>query len=469
VVIVKPQVQPLVPRIKPGGAYLLPFLAVLLALVALAVVSLLGFGETRETLTRVRVAGATAAARSIAADLDRAIGYGVPLTELPGVEPYLETRLGSLSELRFFVVTGSDGRRLYHSGIGASQVDDLVARVTPELLADGWAEEGLARLDIEPFALVRVPLVAESGAVWAAVEPGEITRNLTRKILAAWPFWVGCLLLALAWAAVAVRGGVLEPLARLAAAMRAAGEGRFDRLLVRRARDGVGQCLLAFNAIVAGLHARRLGVIAQAEDVRHAVFDPEVAAAAAVAQDAALADLGEGLATCPERFRDPRSSDADLFALTLAAAGLMTITDGVVAGLPPLPIMIVVAGTLLVGLALGWILGWRRWLVVTLATLFLAILLSNGLAVPEGLAALAMDGVSGLVVGLAWGVAWRQRRASRVTGGLGGGLWVVMAGSLAGAAFAWGLLGDLLTISVGAILLATISLAGALTAPGRRG
>jgi uncharacterized membrane protein len=211
------------------------------------------------------------------------------------------------------------------------------------------------------------------------------------------------------------------------------------------------------------------GVIAQAEDVRHAVFDPEVAAAAAVAQDAALADLGEGLATCPERFRDPRSSDADLFALTLAAAGLMTITDGVVAGLPPLPIMIVVAGTLLVGLALGWILGWRRWLVVTLATLFLAILLSNGLAVPEGLAALAMDGVSGLVVGLAWGVAWRQRRASRVTGGLGGGLWVVMAGSLAGAAFAWGLLGDLLTISVGAILLATISLAGALTAPGRRG
>jgi hypothetical protein len=180
--------------------------------------------------------------------------------------------------------------------------------------------------------------------------------------------------------------------------------------------------------------------------------------------------LGEGLATCPERFRDPRSSDADLFALTLAAAGLMTITDGVVAGLPPLPIMIVVAGTLLVGPGPGLDPG-------------LAALAGGNpgdplpgrspesmvLAVPEGLAALAMDGVSGVVVGLAWGVAWRQRRASRVTGGLGGGLWVVMAGSLAGAAFAWGLLGDLLTISVGAILLATISLAGALTAPGRRG
>ncbi len=465
----KAQVKPLAARVNPGAARLLPFLAVLLALMVLVVVSLLGFGETRETLTRVRVAGATAAARSIATDLDRAIGYGVPLTELPGVEPYLETRLESLSELRFFVVTGSDGRRLYQSGISASQVDDLLARVTPALLADGWAEEGLARLDIEPFALVRVSLVADSGAIWAAVEPGEITRNLTGKILAAWPFWVGCLLLALAWTGVAARGGVVEPLARLAAAMRAAGDGRFDRLLVRRARDGVGQCLLAFNAIVAGLYARRLGVIAQAEDVRHAVFDPEVAAAAAMAQDAALADLGEGLATAPARFRDPRSSDADLFALALAAAGLMTITDGVVAGLPPLPIMIVVAGTLLVGLALGWILGWRRWLVVTVAALFLAVLLINGFSVPEGPAVLAMDGVSGVVVGLAWGVAWRQRRASRVTGGLGGGIWVLMASSLAGVALAWGLLGDLLTISVGAILLTTISLAGALTAPGRRG
>ena len=170
-VIVKAQVKPLTPRVNPDAAHLLPFLAVLLALMVLVVVSLLGFGETRETLTRVRVAGATAAARSIVTDLDRAIGYGVPLTELPGVEPYLETRLESLSELRFFVVTGSDGRRLYHSGIGASQVDDLLPKVAPALLADGSAEEGLARLDIEPFALVRVPLVAESDAVWAAVEP----------------------------------------------------------------------------------------------------------------------------------------------------------------------------------------------------------------------------------------------------------------------------------------------------------
>lgn len=452
-----------------GAAGLLPFLATLLALLVLGVVSLLGFSETRETLTAVRVAGATAAARSIGTDLNRAIGYGVPLTELPGVEPYLATRLESLPELRFFIVTGSDGRQLYQTGLKASQVEALLAHWTLGSLAEAETPEGVARLDSEPFALVRVPLVSGSGAVWAAVEPGEITRALTYKILVAWPFWVGCLLLALAWTAVAVRGGVVEPLARLAAAMGAAGEGRFDRLLVRRARDGVGQCLLAFNAIVAGLYARRLGVIAQAEGVRHAVFDQEVAAAAIRAQDAVLMDLGEGLATVPARCHDPRASDADLFALAMAAAGLMTSTDGLVAGLPPLPILMVAAGSLLVGLALGWLIGWRRLLAVPAAALFLAAILFNGYVLTEGLAALAMDGASGGAVGLAWGLALRQRRAARIAGGLGGGIWVILAGSLAGMALAWGLLGDSLTITVGAALLTTISLAGTLTAPGRPG
>ena len=465
----KPRGTPRVAPVHLGATYLLPFLAVLLALVVLGVVSLLGFGETRETLTAVRVAGATAAARSIATDLDRAIGYGVPLTELPGVEPYLETRLGSLPELRLFLITGPQGRRLYHSGITASQLDALLAQVTPERLAEAGAGEGVARLDIDPFALVRVPLVAGSGAVWAAVEPGEIDRTLTRKIMLSWPFWLGCLLLALAWAAVAARGGVVEPLARLAAAMRAGGEGRFDRLLVRRARDGVGQCLLAFNAIVAGLHARRLGVIEQAEDVRHAVFDQEVAAAAAQAQANALADLGEGLASPPARCRDPRASDADLFALNLAAAGMMTCADGLVAGRDPLPILLVAAGSLLVGLGLGWLIGWRRLLAVPLAILFLGIFLVNGLAAADSLAALVIDGVAAGAVGLAWGLAWRQRRLAKAAGGLGGGSWVLLAGSLAGLALAWGLLGDLPAISVGAGVLAAISLGGAFTAPGRTG
>ena len=465
----KPRGTPRVAPVHLGATYLLPFLAVLLALVVLGVVSLLGFGETRETLTAVRVAGATAAARSIATDLDRAIGYGVPLTELPGVEPYLETRLGSLPELRLFLITGPQGRRLYHSGITASQLDALLAQVTPERLAEAGAGEGVARLDIDPFALVRVPLVAGSGAVWAAVEPGEIDRTLTRKIMLSWPFWLGCLLLALAWAAVAARGGVVEPLARLASAMRAGGEGRFDRLLVRRARDGVGQCLLAFNAIVAGLHARRLGVIEQAEDVRHAVFDQEVAAAAAQAQANALADLGEGLASPPARCRDPRASDADLFALNLAAAGMMTCADGLVAGRDPLPILLVAAGSLLVGLGLGWLIGWRRLLAVPLAILFLGIFLVNGLAAADSLAALVIDGVAAGAVGLAWGLAWRQRRLAKAAGGLGGGSWVLLAGSLAGLALAWGLLGDLPAISVGAGVLAAISLGGAFTAPGRTG
>lgn len=459
------QIRQAVPHLNLGVARLLPFLAILLALLVLGLVSVLGFNETRETLTAVRVAGATAAARSIATDLNRVIGYGVPLPELPGVEPYLATRLESLPELRFFVVTGSNEGLLYQTGLKASQVEGLLAQWTLEPPVIAESPEAVVRLESGPFALVRVPLTAASGAVWAAVEPGEITRDLTQKILEAWPFWVGCLLLALAWTVVTVRGGVIEPLARLAVAMNAAGEGRFDRLLVRRARDGVGRCLLAFNAIAAGLYARRLGFIAQAEDVRHAVFDQEVAAAATQTQAAVLTDLGEGLASTPAPLYDPRASDADFFALTLAAAGMMTSVDGLVLGLPPLPILLVAAGSLVIGLVLGWILGWRRSLAVMTAALFLAAILCNGIAWAGDPAALAMDGAAGGAVGLAWGLVLRQRRAAKIAGGMGGGIWVILAGSLAGVALAWGLLGDSLTISVSAALLVTISLVGALSAP----
>jgi hypothetical protein len=468
-VLMKVRDNRLASSVNPGAARLLPLAAALLALLVLILVSLLGFSETRETMTAVRLAGATAAARSIRTDLNRAIGYGVPLIELPGVEPYLQTRLGGLPELRFFLVTGSNGQRLHQAGISAEQADALLAQWTPQAMREAESPEGLTQQGIDPFVLVRLPLVNGNGAVLAAVEPAEITRTLIDKIMTAWPFWVGCLLLALAWATVAERGGVVEPLSRLAAAMRAAGEGCFDRLLIRRARDGVGQCLLTFNALVAGLHARRQGVIAQAEDVRHAVFDQEVAASAMTVRDAALADLGEGLATAPTRCHDPRASDADLFALAMAAAGMVGSSNSLLAGAPSLLIPGVILGTLLPGLGLGWLMGGRRWLTASAAALLVAATLYHSFDAPEGTLALVMDAISGGAVGLAWGVALRQRRLARLAAGIGGGLWVMVAGSLAGVALAWSFLGESLALGVCATLLAVISLAGALTAPGQKG
>lgn len=405
-----------------------PLLAGLLAALALAAVSWVGFGETRAALTGLRVAEASAAVRAVRADLNRAIGYGAPLDQLPGVEDYLAERAARLPELRFFAVIGPDGRGLRRAGVSADELDALLSpaivstMVAPPDGAAGDDVTALTVLAVGRFVVVRAPLRDGGGAVLAGVEPAEITRALTADMWAKWPFWAGCLLLPAAWMAAAARGGVAEPLGRLNAALRAAADGRFDTLLVRRSRDAVGRSLLAFNAVVAGLYARRQAFVAQADEVRHAVFDMAVADAVAAARDAALADLGDGLAAAPRRLHDPRASDADIFVATLAAAG--ALGGAAAAGL---------AGVFLTG------------------------------AAAAGLVSMAALGVSA-------GVAARQRR--RAAGAAGGWQAPWLAGVLAGAGLAWGLAGDPVVAGYGAGVLAIVALGvalgAALVAPQRR-
>ena len=452
-----------------ASSALLPLTASLMAALALILLSWLGFEETRATLSQVRLAEAETAAREIRADLDRAIGFGIPLSELPGVEAYLAARLRDLPALRFFVVTGPAGQMLAQAGIPRDTLQDLVRQAPPSLMAGTRGDRGLTRWESPPYALVGAPLRDGQGAVLAAVEPGQITQTLVKDLAATWPFWLGCLLLPLSWAWVAVRGGAWEPLAQLATAMSAAARGRFDRLLIRRARDPIGQCLLAFNTIVAGLHARRQALVAQAEDVHQAVFDPEVAQAVLAARDQALQDLGAGLTTPPVPFVDPRASDGDLFALTFVSAGLLAISPLVMAQPPSWLVWSGLALGFLLALGVGWRLGWRRGWAIGMALLFLAVLLSDALLPQADGRAFLLPATATTSTGLTLGMVWRQRRLARLAGGREGGLWVLVAGLLGGLALAWGLDGNEAMTRLGAAGLSLIALTGALTAPGRQG
>lgn len=445
----------------------LPLTASLMAVLALSLLSWLGFGETRATLTQIHLAEAETIAREIRADLDRAIGFGIPLDELPGVDAYLAARLKNIPEIRFFMVTGPAGQALHQAGITGDALGDLVRLISPARLAGAKGDAGLARWESPPFALVVAPLRNSEGAVLVGVEPGQITLTLIQDLTAAWPFWLGCLLLPLTWAWVAIRGGVWEPLAQLAATMSAAARGHFDRLLIRRSRDPVGRCLLAFNSILAGLYARRQAMLTQANDVHQAVFDPEVARAVVATRDLALQDLGEGLAKPPVRFADPRASDGDLFALTFVPAGILGASTLVLSQPASWQLWSGMILGFLLAMGLGWLSGWRRGWAIGAATLFLAVLLSR-LWLPQGGWDLLVPGTA-TTTGLALGMAWRQRRLARRAGGLGGGHWILVAGCLGGLALAWGLHGNEALTRLGATGLTLIALAGALLAPGRQG
>lgn len=421
----------------------------------------------QETMTELRLAEAEAAARSIRSDLDRALGYGVPPRELPGVGDYLTERLAILSALRFFLVVDASGQPLYQAGIDPPTLAALLPRLPPPARDNPTPAEGLAHLVLPPFILVSAPLENDQGLVLVAVEPGEIIEILLREITRTWPFWLSALLLALAWGWVSVRGAVLEPLTRLARGMSARGEAPFARLLVRRNRDRIGQCLLTFNAIVAGLHARRQAFIAQADDVHQAVFDPRMAEEVLRVKETTLQDLGTAMAEPPLRLVDPRASDGDLFALTLAAAAALRAASLVMTD-PLVPTTWVLALIALsVGLVLGGALGWNKRLAILISCLLLAATLWDGWSPPSVASHLDMAVAMGTLA-LSWGMAWRQRWLTGRLGGLGGGFWVLPAASISGLSLAWGLQDASLMAHVGVVLLLGIALATALMSPATR-
>lgn len=439
----------------PPAARLLEPLAVLLSLIMLLTVSWLAYEINRDAMTTVRVTETRMAARMVASSLDRAIGYGVPLNELPGVEAYLDARLRHQPDLSFIVVTDAAGVGLHQAGLDPVRVREVLQHLT-SALPDPGASNSDEFLEAGGFSMIRLPLIENAGAVVVGVERAGISRGLARDVLSTWPFWFGCLFLVLAWASIAVRAAVLEPLLRLSVAMAQAGRGNFGDLLVRRARDAVGRCLFAFNATVSGVWARREALLSHAEDVRHAVFDHRVALAVDRARDEIVRDLGEGLASPPQRLFDDRASDADVLATGLAAAGSM----GMISVLPSgwaawlsVPILV------LAGFALGWRI--RHWcLIASLAgSALLAAFWSLSLLVtaPPALSVLAQL-LSVAVIGLAWGIAFAQRRRAGVPMVSSGGLSGMLFGTLAGCLLAWSPVMDAVGVAILLSLLAVASI-----------
>jgi len=450
-----------VPMTSRRFAIVVPILAMLFAWLAVLVVSLIAYEETRETMVEVRLAEASAVGGKVRDDLDRALGYGIPMRAIPGVSEYLSIRLLDSPRLDLFLILDEENEIVFHSGIDTERARQLVAQflIMQPRLHDQEARE------LAPYWLV--PLVLEGGGrVLVGIVATTVIRPFGQEFARMWSFWLGIALLALAWGALSARSSLLEPLARLRIAMVAVCEGRFGFLLERRSRDGMGRIMLQFNALVHGLHARQRALVAHAEDVRHAVFDPRVAEAVTEARDRALVDLGAGFAHEPKPFWDPRSSDLDLFAVTLIASGALAV-GGVLHVAPMWAEFTDIARGLgvlvavVIGVLWGRALPWSRalgWIVAGLLAVLIGFEHGAAFLAPVGWQAV-WAGAFGL--GFGWGVAIRQRRLARAAGGLGAGLWVLAVGSLAGLGLAWGIQGDSSHWRLGALglLLVAASLA----------
>ncbi|WP_051340584.1 HAMP domain-containing protein [Azospirillum halopraeferens] len=377
----------------------LPLLGAAAAAIAALGISLLAVAEADRHLTEARLGKAAAVARAVGNDVDRALGYGIPLDRIEGMGAYLDSVSERNPDIRFLAVLDGGGTLLHRGGAG---------------------EEAAA-------VMVREPLDGGTGgSVVVAVQPtrvpGDLLDGLPRLLCG------GLALLLLAWhlAAAAADRAVTTPLRRLERALRAAAAGDFSALIGGRPRDEFGRAMLAYNAVVWRLHEARQRFALHADEVRAAVFDADVARAVERSRDDTVARLGAGLDRPPERRTAARAADARLYALLGPAAALMALPV-VLGGMAAVPALAAAAAAA-AGMAL---LGWRRTphrrSAAVAAAAPLAVLLALGPGdVSEAagwLAAVLAGGAGGFAAGLAARhvLAAPDARPAALAGTLAGG------------------------------------------------
>ncbi|MBK1836619.1 HAMP domain-containing protein [Azospirillum sp. YIM B02556] len=410
----------------------IPAAILLAAALAMAGIGLLGTWLAQDQLGEARAAKAAAVAEAVQHDLERAIGYGIPLPRIEGVGSFLQGIAGRNPDIGFLALTAADGAFLQGAVTAVSGGSSLDHRGLEALAASfrGLATPETRAATLQPierdgFLILRVPvrvgrLSSEGGGggasqppaghVLVGVQPGQVRGQIARELATVALGALAVLLVLAELAGVLARASFRAPLRRLARAMEEAAAGRFATLLGRRPRDQVGRLLFSFNALVFGLHDRRQRFAAHADEVRVAVFDAQVAEAVERTRRSALEALGPGLEAAPRREVDARADDIHSFALLAASAAAMLVPGA--GGAPVIMIALLLAGAVAGHAVPG---RWRR----------IAALLTALLLLAAGVAAFALPPSSGvpaaaaaaLAGGIAAGLALSYVRRQATDGG----------------------------------------------------
>lgn len=429
----------------------IPAVILLAAALAMAGVGLLGTWLAQEQLGEAHAVKAAAVAEAVQHDLERAIGYGIPLPRIEGVGAFLQGIADRNPDIGFLALTGADGALLQSAATGGSLPDgkrmetlasSLRSLPTPETRA-----ATLQPIERDGFLILRLPvrigrLSSEGGGggvgqppaghVLVGVQPGQVRGQIAGELATVALGGLAVLLLLAELAGVLARASFRAPLRRLARAMEEAVAGHFATLLGRRPRDQVGRLLFSFNALVFGLHERRQRFAAHAEEVRAAVFDPEVAEAVDRTRRSALEALGPGLEAAPRREVDSRADDIHSFALLAAsAAALLAPGAGAAAGDLSGGMLAALPAVALAGLIAGYAVPARlRRIAALLAALLLLAAAVAAIAAPSA-PALASGFLGVLSGGFAAGLALSYVRRQTGDGGLPSILRALAVGVLA--------------------------------------
>lgn len=207
-------------------------------------------------------AKSAALANFIAADFERALGYGIPIDHLAGVSAYLDAERARHQEIRFIALMGLDGKPHYVAGtyFDDPEKEEAEAAERQAISSQTVVEIAPASLD---FDLVLAPVRVEQqlvAHVAISTDPLFVTRQIQELSYDVLVILLVALFLAFEVAVALLAVNVVTPMNQLIWLLRAAASGDLRRSISYRTDNEIGRAIRQFNDVIHGLNDRYAGL-----------------------------------------------------------------------------------------------------------------------------------------------------------------------------------------------------------------
>lgn len=249
-------------------------LAVLVLVTPLSILSFRAMGDFEQGMIPELDKKAAAVGRDVAAQVSRALGYGIPVDKLVGVDEFFSPMLSANPEIRYLAITDPAGRVMFIDG---ADRDDLEPHYRSadlsEVSADGVKSSIGAYLDLA-LPLTAGPRLA--GHVHVGFDQNYIATRLTDILADVLVVIAASLIIAFEILLFVVFVNITGPLKLVGDLVDKARRGDFTHIPGSGADDEVGRFLRAVQSTLRLVDGRYRQLIAYIDEVRVGHFDKGV-------------------------------------------------------------------------------------------------------------------------------------------------------------------------------------------------
>lgn len=216
---------------------------------------------------------AAAVGRDVAGQVERAVGLGIPLDRLVGMEEFLAPLLSANPEIRYLAVTDDLGRVLFLNGAERSVLEPYYRTADFDIEAEG------RKAVIDDYVDLALPVIVHEtrvGQVHVGFGQNYVHDQLFEILIDVGVVVAVLLIVAFEILLFVVFFNITGPMKLISHVMDQARRGDFSRTLTVASQDEVGQFMRALNVAIRQADELYRRLIAYVDEVKSAHFDKGV-------------------------------------------------------------------------------------------------------------------------------------------------------------------------------------------------